>query len=364
MKRSGNHFIKLLYLTAFTLLLLAGCGGGNASTGSNESITDEGDSLSDELNVLLWTEYIPDSVIKKFEEEFDVRVNYNTFSSNEELLAKLSAGAAGYDLALSGDYMVEILIKQELLEPINQDNVPNMENLGEQYLGLEFDPENEFSIPFMLGNASIAVNTELVDKPVKSYKDLWDPQFENSLIVLDDQRILIGIANKIQGESMNATDPEVLEKSQQLLLDLMPNIKMFESDNAKVLLASGEAAAGIVWGADTSLAKRDNPAIESVIPEEGLNLYVDSFIIPKGVKHKKTAETFIDFILRPDISAEISEDFPYTNPNMAARELIDGEILEDPIVYPPDDELEKGEYLIDIEDTVQEYDRIWSEIKQ
>lgn len=355
-------------LSALILLLgviVSACGGNDTAgqAGAGEDSSNGEEELSGEFNLFIWSEYMPDFVIKQFEEETGITVNYNMYSSNEEMVAKISAGASGYDIAVGSDYMVEIMIKQGLLEPIDKSNIPNLENLDEDFLDQAFDPGNEYSIPYMWGNVAIAVNTDLVDQDVTGYKDLWDPAFENSLVVLDDQRNLIGIANKLQGESMSATDPDVLEKSKELLMELKPNIKAFDSDSPKTLLINGEAAAGIVWGTEAHLAKQENPAIEAVLPEEGSNIWMDNFVIPAGAPNKRNAEAFIDFVLRPDVSADITKDFPYANPNKAAHEFIDEDVLNDPVIYSPEEFLEKSEFHQDIGDVILEYDRIWSEFK-
>ncbi|GIN21579.1 hypothetical protein J1TS3_27130 [Siminovitchia fordii] len=210
----------------------------------------------------------------------------------------------------------------------------------------------------------IAINEDTVKKEVTSFEDLWDSEFKNSLVVLDDQRILIGIGNKLQGESMNATDPKVIQKSKELLMDLLPNIKAFDSDSPKTMLVNGEAKAGIVWGAEAYLAEKENPSIKTVLPNEGSNIWMDNFVIPVGAPNKKNAEAFIDFILKPEISAQIIEDFPYANPNRAAHELIDEDIMTHPAVYSNEEFLKKSDIFKDIEDAILEYDRAWSEIKQ
>lgn len=363
MKRKRNRqtpvllFALILVVTAF----VSGCGGGDSSGKGGKSNDDD---VAGELNLFIWSEYMPESVIKQFEKASGVKVNVNNYSSNEEMLAKISGGATGYDLSVASEYMVEIMLKQNLLEPINKDNIPNLKNIDEQFLDQAFDPGNKHSVPYMWGNVVIAVNKDKVKKAVKSYKDLWDPEFKRSLVVLDDQRVLIGIANKLQGESMNATDPAVIQKSKELLKELQPNIKAYDSDSPKTMLINGEAKAGIVWGGEVPLAKRDNPAIETVLPEEGTNIWMDNFVIPAGAPNKRNAEAFIDFILKPEISAEISKDFPYANPNKAAHAFIDENILKDPAVYTPKEYLDKCEYFRDIGDALLEYDRVWSEIKQ
>ncbi|MFD1705989.1 spermidine/putrescine ABC transporter substrate-binding protein [Siminovitchia sediminis] len=279
-------------------------------------------------------------------------------------MQKSMRGASGYDIAVGTDFMVEVMIKEGLLEPLNHDHITNLNNIDDQFPDKSFDPGNKHSVPYMWGGAFIAYNKDTVDTEITSYKDLWKPEFKNSLVVLDDQRVMMGIANKMQGESMSSTDPEVIEKSKELLIDLLPNIKAFDSDTQKTMLLNGEAKAGIVWGAEAYLAHRENPAIETVLPEEGMYLGIDCFIIPKGAPNQRAAEAFIDFVLRPEISAEITQDFPYSNPNKAAHDLIDDEILNHPAVNPPEEELAKGEFLKDLGEAVKDCDRAWSEVKQ
>ncbi len=358
-KRSGKYIV-LFIMTLIVATFAAGCG--KSSSSGEEAGSKDNDG--GELNLFIWSEYMPDRVIKQFENETGIKVNYNVYSSNEEMLAKISAGAAGYDISVASDYMVEIMKKQNLLESINKDNIPNMSNLDEQFLNPTFDPGNEHSVPYMWGNVVIAINKDVVKKDINSYEDLWDPEFKNSLVVLDDQRILIGIGNKLQGESMNSTDSKVIQKSKDLLIDLLPNIKAYDSDSPKTMLVNGEAKAGIVWGGEAYLASTENSSIVTVLPEEGTNIWMDNFVIPKGAPNQKNAEAFIDFILQPEASAEISKDFPYANPNLAAHEFINDDILNDPAVYTPKEFLDKSEFFTDIEDAILEYDRVWSEIKQ
>ncbi len=369
MKRVNQYGTLAIVLVLVLALgaVLSACGGSGAADETNAGGPGGGtqeETLSKQLNVYNWSEYLPQSVLDQFEQEYGVKVNYTTFSSNEEMLAKITAGASGYDVTIASDYMVDIMRKQGLIEPIDMNHIPNLKNIGESFLSKPFDPENRYSVPYMWGNVVIAVNTDKVKTPVKSYEDLWKPEFQNSLVVVDDMRTLIGIANKMQGKSMNETDAAVLEKSKKMLMELTPNIKAYDSDSPKTMLINGEASAGIVWGAEASLAHKENPAVKTVLPEEGMQLWQDNFVIPKGAPHKKTAEVFIDFILRPEISAEISKQFPYANPNTAAHKLIDQAILDDPAVYPPEEEVAKGENLIDLGEATRDYDRIWSEIKR
>lgn len=318
-----------------------------------------------ELNVFNWSEYLPQSVIDKFQETYNIKVNYSTFSSNEEMLAKLMAGGENYDIAVASDFMVEILKKQNLIKEIDKSNLPNLKNIGPQYLNLSFDRGNKYSVPYMWLAGIIAYDSSKVPEgTITGYSDLWKSEFKNSLTVLDDERVIIGMTLKKLGYSLNETSPEALAKAKEELKKLQPNIKAYDSDSPKTSLINGESKAIFAWGAEGALAKRDNPNIKYVIPKEGLFLQQDNFVIPKTSKNTKAAELFINFIMEPEISAEISRSFPYGNPNTAAYPFIDKVIMGDKAVYPPEEVVKKGEYLEDIGSKITNFDKIWSEVKQ
>jgi spermidine/putrescine transport system permease protein len=356
-KNTVNRKKILRFSSAFLLTVIVLSSGVYA-------ITNKNTAPKEELNIFNWSEYLPQSVIDKFEATYGIKVNYSTFSSNEEMLAKLMAGGSQYDLVVASDYMVEILTKQDLLQEVDIKNIPNFKNLDESVLNLSFDPGNKYSLPYMWGDACIAVDTSKVKTEVKTYADLWKPEFKNSIVVLDDQRAIIGMALKKLGYSINETSPEALAKAQKELETLQANIKAYDSDSPKTLLINGEAKIGFVWGAEASLAKRENPNIQAIIPEEGLFLQQDNFVIPKDSKNIKAAETFMNFILEPEISLEISKEFPYANPNKAAQALMDEDMLSDIAIYPPVESVKTGEHLKDIGSSAELFDKIWSEIKK
>jgi len=358
--RNANINMKKVMAILTSIFLVAGIiGGGVFAFAKSNSEPQQ------VLNVFNWSEYLPTSVIEKFEQTYNIKVNYSTFSSNEEMLAKLMAGGGNYDIAVASDFMVEILEKQNLIQEINKDNLPNINNVGSQFLNLPFDPGNKYSVPYMWLAGIIAYDSSKVPEgTIKGYKDLWKPELKNSLTLLDDERVIIGITLKKMGYSLNETNPEVLKKAKEELIKLQANVKSYDSDSPKTSLINGESKAIFAWGAEASLAKRENPNIKYVIPEEGLFLQQDNFVIPKDAKNVKAAELFINFIMDPEISAEISHYFPYGNPNTAAYNYIDKSIMSDKAVYPPDSEVKKGEYLRDIGDAVTLFDKIWSEAKQ
>jgi spermidine/putrescine transport system permease protein len=357
-----NININSKKLTAVILAIMVAAGSIGGGIFAFAKSTSEPQQV---LNVFNWSEYLPPSVIEKFEQTYNIKVNYSTFSSNEEMLAKLMAGGGNYDVAVASDFMVEILAKQGLIQDMNKDKLTNLGNMDPQFMNLAFDPGNKYSVPYMWLAGIIAYDSSKVPEgAITSYADLWKPEFKNSLTLLDDERVIIGITLKKMGYSLNETDPAVLAKAQEELAKLQVNVKSYDSDSPKTSLISGESKAIFAWGAEASLAKRENPNVKYVIPKEGLFLQQDNFVIPKDAKNVEAAELFINFIMDPEISAEISHYFPYGNPNSAARSYIDPAILQDTAVYPPNELVKKGEYLKDIGESILEFDRIWSEVKQ
>ncbi|MDP4090073.1 MAG: spermidine/putrescine ABC transporter substrate-binding protein [Bacillota bacterium] len=358
-------FKKILSMILLILLLysaLTGCQ--NLALKSTEtSSIPVGSSNDNELNVFNWSEYLPDSIVKKFENQYNIKINYITYSSNEEMLARIMAGDDIFDLSVASDYMVDVMRKQKLVEEMDMNNVPNLKNIGTQFKNLAFDPGNKYSVPYMWGTAVIAVNTKMISGDITSYSDLWDSKFKNSLVVLDDERALIGIALKKLGYSMNETDPNSLQQAGQELMKLKSNIKSFDSDSPRALLINGQAAAGFMWGAEAAMAEKENKDVKTFFPKEGMYIWQDNFVIPKGALHKKNAEVFINFLLDPEVSAAISKEYPYANPNEAAREFIDKNTLNNTTVYPSEKELNIGERLKDLGDTTKLYDKIWAQVK-
>ncbi len=347
-----KKIISITIIGVISLTAMTGCGSGKSK--------EKG-----ELNVFNWTEYIPESVVKQFESEYGIKVNYSTYSSNEECLAKLQSSAQGtYDLVVPSDYMVSIMKKKGLLEKLDKDKITNFHNVNDVYLNRDFDKGNEYSVPFDTGAALIAVNTNVVKEDIKSYKDLLNPKYKNSMVVLDDQRILIGIALKALGYSLNETDDAKLAQAKAYLEKLKPNIKLYDSDSPKSSLISGEASIGLTWNAEAALAMNQNKNIKVVYPQEGMYIFIDNFAIPKGAKNKEAAELFINFILRPEINKKIVEAFPYKSVNKAAEDSLPDSYKNNPASNIPDKEMIKGESVKDVGAATAKFDKIWSEIKQ
>ncbi|MBU3102199.1 MULTISPECIES: extracellular solute-binding protein [Clostridium] len=357
--RNVNINMKKIGVIITSILIVFGSIGGGMFTYAKHNAEPK-----EVLNVFNWSEYLPQSVIDKFEQTYNIKVNYSTFSSNEEMLAKLMAGGGNYDLTVASDFMVEILSKQGLITQINKSSLTNLSNIGPQYLNLPFDRGNKYSVPYMwLAGVISYDSSKIPEGTIKGYKDLWKPEFKNSLTVLDDERVIIGMTLKMLGYPLNETSPAALQKAKEALIKLQPNIKSYDSDSPKTSLINGESKAMFAWGAEGNLARLENPNIKYVIPKEGLFLQQDNFVIPKAAKNVKAAQLFMNFIMQPEISAEISHKFPYGNPNTAAYKYIDKKILDDKAVYPPKEVVKKGEYLKDIGKSVTDLDKIWTEVK-
>ncbi|MBS3947342.1 MAG: spermidine/putrescine ABC transporter substrate-binding protein [Dethiobacter sp.] len=354
--RSGKTLLLLLLL-AVALLPLASCGR-REQTGQPEAPT-----LGKTLNVYNWFNYIDKEVIRDFEREFGVKVNYDTYASNEELLAKLMTGVGGYDVIVPSDYMVEIMIKEGLLAPLDLNNIPNLKNIDERFLDLPFDPGNLYTVPYMWGTVGIGVNTRYIQEDVSSWRALFDPSYQGRITMLNDKRETFGVALKLLGHSINTTDPEILEEAKEKLLAQKPLLKAYDSENIKHLLVSGEAWLVHAWSGDVLMAAAENPDIVYVLPKEGGVVWADNLAIPKEAPNKYTAEVFINYLLRPEVSARLTRYIQYGNPNREAWPLLEAEFRENPAIFPTEESLANSEWLRTIGEATTLYDRLWTEVK-
>ena len=349
-----KKMLSIIVITAMLVTMLAGCGS-KSSEGKNG-----------ELNIFIWTEYVPDSVIEKFEKETGIKVNVSTYSSNEDMLAKVKSESEGtYDIVQPSDYMVEQMASQGMLEELKTDELKNLSNIGESYLNPSYDPGNKYSVPYQGGVAGIAVNTSKVKKDITSYDDLFDSSLKNSIVALDDYRAVIGMTARSMCYSMNETDPAVLSKIQDKLLTLKNNVKLYDSDSPKSALISGDCTVGYVWSAEIALAMEENPDIKVVYPTEGAYLFMDNWAIPKGAKNYDNAVKFIDFMLDAENAQMVLEEFPYLSPNTKAVEAMGEDYSKNEAKNPPAEVIKKGEYVKNLDaDTLKIYDEMWTKLKQ
>ena len=318
----------------------------------------------EQLNVLNWTSYIPDSIIRNFEKETGIKVNYSTYSSNEELLAKVSNAKEGtYDLIFPSDYMIEIMKDRELLEKIDKSKLTNINNLNSNYLNLEYDVNNEYSLPFIAASTVISVNKEKIKEDITSYNDLLNPKYKDEIVLIDDQRIIIGMALLANGFDMNSTDPDELEIAEEWLLKLKPNLKAYDSDSPKNFLIFEEASIAVLWNAEGAIAKQENNNIENIFPKEGFALSIDNFAILKNSNNQEEAYKFIDYILRPEVMKEIINSYPYKNINKETDKILDDDYLNNNAANISDETLKNGIFVKNIGSNIKLYDHIWANIK-
>jgi spermidine/putrescine transport system permease protein len=287
-----------------------------------------------EVNLFGWSEYIPQDVLDGFTKETGIKVNFETYSSNEELLAKLVAGGGNYDLIQPSEYAVELMVRRKMLAPLDKAKISNLKNIAPEFKGLAHDPEDKFSVPYMSGTVGIVVNTEVVKDDIKGYKDIFVPKFKDRLVVLNDNREIVTWALYTVGLPANDINPAALAKVKPVIAGWTKLIKLYDSDSPKTALLNGDVDIGIVWSGEGALLWNENKKFKYILPAEGAHRFIDILAIPAGAPNKDAAHALINYILRPEVSKIISDNFPYTNPNLEARKLLTPEQLANPASYP------------------------------
>ena len=317
-----------------------------------------------QLNIYIWSTYLSPRIINGFESEFHCKVNYDLYDSNEALLTKLQAGNVDYDLVVPSDYMVEILIRQGLLAPLDKSALPNAwANTDPRFLGLPFDPHNDYSVPYAWGTTGLAYRADLVKEKVDSWSVMFDPRFAGHILLLDDTREVFGMALKMLGYSLNSTDPEQIRQARDLLLREKPLVKGYNSSNFEQDLAAGDAWIAQAYNGNLTFVMRDEPKIRYVIPKEGCTISVDCACIPRHAPHRKLAEEFINYFHRPEVAALFVNDCGFNTPNRYDRRDIEPWLLANPAVFPDPASLVHCEFMRDLGPAISLYDRYWTEIK-
>ena len=397
-----NKLFGLLALLVVASMILSACGGGATQTaaateppqGGEKNVTSTGfecpeqefpvEVTSKELNLFVWTEYIPPDMLECFELVTGIKVNRDEYSANEEMYAKLSAGGTAYDLVQPTDYIVSLMIRQGLLQELDHDKLPALKNFDPNYLDFAFDPGNKYTIPYQAGTDAIVVNTDKVKNVPQSWADLWNPEYAGRMIFLDDSRATIGMTLLTLGYDVNTTDPAQLEEAKTKLAELVPNVKAFDSDSPKTALIAGDVDLGMTWTGEAFLAQQEVPSIQYVYPTEGAILWQDNWAMPKDAPHPDAAYAWLNYTMQGNVFWMMLRDFPYTNPNKAALDYAKGNAMEvndangnpttlaniydaymnSPITNTPAEAIQKGHRIDDVGDALPLYDQIWTEVKQ
>jgi spermidine/putrescine transport system substrate-binding protein len=315
---------------------------------------------AEEVNLFGWSEYVPQEVLDGFTQETGIKVNFETYSSNEELLSKLVAGGGNYDLIQPSDYAAEVMIRRNMLAPLDRAKLPNLRLIGPEFQHFPHDPQGNFTVPYMTGTVGIVVNTEKIKDPIKGYKDVFQDKYKDRIVVLNDNREIVTWALYSLGLQANDITAASLAKARPVVARWVKLVKVFDSDSPKTALLNGDVDLGVVWSGEAAILWNENKKFKYVIPAEGAHRFVDVLAIPAGAKNKDGALKLIDYILRPEVSKIISDKFPYTNPNLAARQLLSPEQLANPASYPPKARLET---LRDIGKMAADIDRMVTDLK-
>lgn len=325
---------------------------------------------SKELNLFVWTEYIPQDMIDCFQLIYGIKINRDEYSSNEDMYAKVSAGGVNYDLLLPTDYIITLMIRQNMLQKIDKAKITSMKNFDPTYLNLAFDPGNEYTVPYEVGTDALIYDSETVSNPPKSWADLWKPEYADHLVLLDDSRVAIGFTLLTLGYDINTTDPKQLDEAKVKLAELVKNVKLFDSDSPKTALIAGDVNVGSTWTGEAFAAHQEKPSLTYVYPIEGATIWQDNWVIPKDAGHQDAIYAWLNYINQGNVFWLMLRDYSYTNPNKAALDYAKDNqpdlyktYMDSPITNVPADALAKTHRIDDVGDAVKLYDQIWTEVK-
>ena len=358
--------ILFLLMALCMVMTLTGCQSGE--------IAESGKTVEQVVNVFNWEDYIDPEVLDLFEQETGIKVNYMCFTTVEDMIVQVEANPGAFDVCFPSDYIIERMINKGMLAEINYQNVPNADPNADTCQTLDhllypdYDPENKYSVPYMWGTVGILYNTTMIDldPETTSWSILWDPQYQNSIFMMDSIRDSMGIALKYLGHSVNSRDIIALETAKAKLIEQKQSgmVKAYQVDETKDKMVAGEAALALVWSGDAQYAIDLNPDLAYAVPMEGSNIWVDPVVILKGAKNMENAEKFINFLCRPDIAQMNCEAIWYSSPNAGAIELMGEAYTSNPVMNPSDDVTARCEFFNDIDEMFMPiYNALWQEVK-
>lgn len=361
-KRSFDRIPQIIVGRVLPVLMVVVIAGGGIYYGRANLI-----SGTEQVIIYNWGEYIDPEVLDMFEEETGIQVIYEEFETNEIMYPKIQSGAIAYDLVCPSDYMIQKMIQNDLLQPLNFDNIPNAKNIGQVYYekSRQFDPDNQYSIPYCWGTVGILYNTKMVEEPIDSWTVLWDTQYKDNILMQDSVRDAFAVALKTLGYSLNSTSIHELTQAKDLLVQQKPLVQAYVIDQVRDKMIGNEAAIGVIYSGEAIYTQTENPDLAYVVPKEGSNMWIDSWVMPKNAPNKENAEKFLDFLCSPEIALMNFEYITYSTPNEKARELIeDPAIRNSEIAFPGDSILSRCETFTYLgEDADEVYNQLWREVK-
>ena len=312
-----------------------------------------------------WSEYIPESVQEKFTKETGIELVYSTYESNEVMYSKLQLQKnSGYDVIVPSAYYVAKMAKEKMLLPIDKTKISHFKQLNPSLLNKEFDPNNQFSVPYLWGSTGIGVNSNEIDPAsVTSWKQLFDKKYAKQLLLTDDLREVFHIGLVLNGHSPNSTNPDEIKQAYELLKTLMPNVLTFNSDAPREPFLAGDVNLGMIWSGEAVMAQEEDEAIQYIYPSEGAIFWADNFAIPAGAQNVEEALIFIDFMLRADNAAACVEEIGYATASKAALELIDEDTRNNPAIFPSEETINAGYFQNDVGEALETYNKYWELLK-
>ena len=317
------------------------------------------------LVVYNWAEYIPDGVLADFEKETGIKVEYSTYENNEVMYSKLKIQKGkGYDIVVPSTYLVSKMRDEGLLQKVDKTKLSNFKNLMPDLLNKPYDPNNDYSVPYLWGSTGIGVNSEEIDpSTVSKWADLWDTKWKNKLLLVDDVREAFGMALQKNGHSVNTKNPDEIKQAYEDLQKLMPNVRVFNADAPREPFLAGDVNLGMIWSGEANMAQKENDKIQYIYPKEGSGFWVDSLTIPAGAENVENAHKFIDYMLKPEVGKKVVEQLGYSTPNKEVKALVDTKLQNNPIIFPPSDILSKAEFQQDVGDAIKLYNDYWEKLK-
>ena len=347
--------MKNLRLSAFVVLVLA----------SVFTVTVAFAAPAGKVVVYNWSEYIPQEVLDDFTKETGIEVVYSTFESNEAMLAKVKLmQGKGYDVVVPSSYFLGMMQKEGLLQKLDKSKLTNFSNLDESWVKREFDPKNTFSVPYMWGYVGLAHNTKHIKaENMKKWADFLRPELKGKIILTDDLRDAFGIALLSVGLGIDERSEAGIIKAYEFLGKMKKSVRIFDVTAIKQALVSEEVWTGPIWNGDYLVALEENSDLGFIFPEEGILLWMDSFVITRGAENVDNAHTFINFMLRPEVAAKCVEAYKYSTPNKNALPLLSEELRNNPVLFPTREQIGRGVFPGDVGDALPLYQKYWEKLK-
>jgi spermidine/putrescine transport system substrate-binding protein len=346
------------YILVTILLLLIGC------------VSAPEPKQQKELNIYNWEDYLAPDTISRFQKEFSVKVNLFTFEDENFMLSDVQTNPAKYDIVIASDSLIKEMTASRLLATINHSNIPNLKNIGKDFRNLGYDPQNTHSVPYLWGTTGIAFNIKYLPGDTDSWNVLFDKKYAGKISMLNSKEeviiaALIRDGHPLHGHSIESIDRAHLEKITPILVEQKSLLRGYEDPiTIRDSMVAEELWAAQMYSGDALFAQNENENIKYIIPKEGATIWIDNLAVPRDAKNKVIAEQFINFILRPDIGAEIANYVQYATPNGAAREFVDQELLDNPSLYPSEEVLKSLAPLEVPDDLVNEYNKVWAEVQR